>query len=73
MGIAAIIGAVVSAVLTGIQTSIKTGKAIREAIADSLEEASAAVRAGKLIPNEALARAREDLELVSDLRNKFKD
>jgi hypothetical protein len=50
-----------------LEVAAKILKLSRDAFATNLEEAAKQVRAGKLIPDEAFARAIEDQELLDEI------
>lgn len=57
---AATISAIVSLVLGLVEASLAAGKSINIALAESLEEAAASLRAGRLSVDRAVDRARTD-------------
>lgn len=69
MGVVEII-TVITSVITGL---VKVTKVTREALAKSLEEMASDVRAGKLIPDELLAKVEADADRLDNIRNSLPD
>lgn len=57
-------------IITGLVKFIRTS---REALAADLEKIAADVRAGKLIPDEAFAKAKATLDATKSARDKLPD
>lgn len=62
-----------SILITLLEAAAKIIGASREAFAAKLEQVAKDIRAGKLIPDEAFERAKEDAELLDNLYGKFSD
>lgn len=69
----AIITSIISNAVKTVPELIAAGKTYREAIGIAVEQAGRKVRAGELIADEALERARQDQERIEATRNKFRD
>lgn len=67
-----IVGRVVGVVWDAVEVALKKRKDFRDALADSFEEAARKIRSGELMIDDAVERAREDAERITNLRDKFK-
>jgi len=60
-----------SVLITLLEAAAKIINVSREAFAAKLEQVAKEIRAGKLIPDEAFERAKEDADLLDRLYGKF--